>query len=168
MSRFTTRDDLTTSTAPRPPIEVRNEAVIRASVERVWDLLTDVEGWPSWYRACRWVNVESPDGAAQPLVFRWKAHPVELRSAVVTSNRPHSFAITADAVGLHAERTFTLRPTADGLGTVIVSDETQVGLVPWLGRAFLAPRLRAANQAMFEDLARAVVHGAAAAIPDAE
>jgi hypothetical protein len=40
MSGFTTRDDLTTSTAPRPPIEVRNEAVIRASVERVWDLLT--------------------------------------------------------------------------------------------------------------------------------
>jgi hypothetical protein len=38
---------------------------------------------------------------------------------------------------------------------VVVSDETQVGPVPWLARAFLAPRLRAANQAMFADLARA-------------
>ena len=46
-------------TASRPPIEVRNETVIRASAERVWDLLTDVERWPSWYRACRWVRVES-------------------------------------------------------------------------------------------------------------
>ncbi len=158
MSRFTTRDDSTISTAPRPPIEVRNETVIRASVERVWDLLTDVERWPSWYRACRWVRVESPGTAAQPLVFRWKAHPVELRSAVVMSDRPHSFDITADAVGLHAERTFTLRPTRDGLSTVVVSHETQVGLLPWLGRAFLAPRLHAANQAMFDDLIRAASH----------
>ncbi len=155
------------STASRPPIEVRNEIVIRASAERVWDLLTDVEGWPSWYRACRWVRVESTGraaatgNAARATSFRWKAHPVVLRSTVVAADRPHLFAIVADARGLHAERTFTLRSTLDGLGTVVVSDETQVGLVPWLGRLFLAPRLRAANQAMFDDLARAVVHGVA-------
>ena len=65
------------------------------------------------------------------------------------------FAITADGLGVHAERTFTLRPTPDGLSTVVVSHETQVGWLPWLGRAVLAPRLRAANQAMFDDLARA-------------
>jgi hypothetical protein len=143
------------ATASRPPIEVRNEIVIAASAERVWDLLTDVEGWPSWYRACRWVRVESTAS------FRWKAHPVVLRSTVVAADRPHSFAIVADALGLHAERTFTLRPTSDGQGTVVVSHETQVGLVPWLGRLYLAPRLRAANQAMFDDLARAAGQRAA-------
>ena len=143
----------------RPPIAVRNEAVVHASPERVWDLLADVERWPSWYRACRWVRVESPAGAGQPLVFSWKAHPVELRSTVVTADRPTSFAILADTPGLHAERTFTLRRTPDGLGTVVVSDETQVGMLARLGRAFLAPRLRAANQAMFDDLARAAARG---------
>ena len=60
-------------TVSRPPIEVRNEAVIRATAERVWDRLTDVERWPSWWRACRWVRVESPTGA-ESLLFRWKAH----------------------------------------------------------------------------------------------
>ena len=145
-------------TASQPPIEVRNETVIHASAERVWDLLTDVERWPSWYRACRWVRVESPATTVQPLVFQWKAHPVELRSTVVASVRPHSFAITADAVGLHAERRFTVCPTPDGLSTVVVSHETQVGVLPRLGRVFLAPRLHAANQAMFDDLARAAVH----------
>jgi uncharacterized protein YndB with AHSA1/START domain len=136
----------------RPPIEVHNEIVIRASAERVWDLLADVEHWPSWYRACRWVRVESPT------VFRWKAHPVELRSTVVKTVRPHSFAITADGLGVHAERAFTIRPTPDGLSTVVVSHETQVGVLPWLGRLFLAPRLRAVNQVMFDDLARAARH----------
>src|SRR5262245_14782949 len=58
-----------------PPIEVRNEAVIHASVQRVWDLLTHVEDWPSWYRACRWVRVESTANASGPVSFRWKAHP---------------------------------------------------------------------------------------------
>jgi hypothetical protein len=142
----------------KPPIEVRNEAVIPASAERVWDLLTDVERWPSWYRACRWVRVER---TARPVSFRWKAHPVELRSTVVGADRPRSFAIVADALGLHAERTFTLRPTRDGLSTLIVSDETQVGPAAWLGRVYLAPRLRRANQVMFEDLARAATSSSA-------
>ena len=142
--------------AARPPIEVRNEIVIRASAERVWDLLTNVERWPSWYRACRWVRVESTDRMS----FQWKAHPVELRSTVVANDRPHTFAFTADGRGVHAERTFTLRPTADGLSTIVVSHETQVGLLPRLGRLYLAPRLRAVNQVMFEDLAQAASEGA--------
>ena len=147
-------------TASRPPIVVRNEIVIHASAERVWKLLTDVGNWPSWYRACRWVRVESTDSAGRPVSFRWKAHPVELRSMVVAAERPRTFAIIADARGIHAERTFTLRPTPDGLGTIVVSDETQVGLLARLGRVYLAPRLYAANQVMFEDLARAAGHGA--------
>ena len=161
MSSFRTRGDSTLAAVPRPPIEVRNEIVIRASAERVWDLLTDVERWPSWYRACRWVRVESRGSASQPVRFRWKAHPLELRSTVVTSVRPHTFAIDADTPGIHAERTFTMCPTPDGLSTVVVSQETQVGLLAWLGRLYLAPRLRAANQTMFDDLARAAAHVAA-------
>ena len=106
----------------RPPIEVRNEIVIHAPVERVWAVLTDVERWPSWYRACKWVRVESTGDAAGPVSFRWKAHPVELRSTVVASERPHLFAIDADTPGIHAERAFSLRPTAEGRGTV---DQTQ-------------------------------------------
>ena len=93
--------------------------------------------------------------------FRWKAHPVTLRSTVVATDRPKSFTFIADARGLHAERTFTIRLTPDGLSTAVVSYETQVGLLPWLGRLYLAPRLYAANQVMFEDLARAARHGAA-------
>lgn len=148
------------ASASRPAIEVRNEIVIRAAAEHVWDLLTDVERWPSWYRACQWVRIEPTDNArsngsaARPTVFYWKAHPVTLRSTVVATDRPHSFTFVADARGLHAERTFTLRPTPDGLSTVVVSHETQIGLLPRLGRVILAPRLRAANEAMFHDLAR--------------
>ena len=139
----------------QPPIEVRNEIVVPAPIDRVWDLLADVERWPSWYGACRWVRVDSPATAGHPLVFRWKTHAVEWRSTVVTSDRPHAFAITADAVGLRAKRTFTVRPTSDGVGTLVASHETQVGPLAWLGRAVLRPRLYAANQAMFDDLARA-------------
>ena len=104
-------------------------------------------------------------GPRPPIVVRneygWKAHPVVLRSTVLASDPPRSFTFVADSRGVHAERTFTLRPTPDGLGTVVVSYETQVGLLPWVGRAYLAPRLRAVNQAMFDDLARAVGNGSA-------
>jgi uncharacterized protein YndB with AHSA1/START domain len=152
--------------ASRPPIEVRNETVIPASAERVWDLLTDVERWPSWYRACRWVRLESTGRAASAgqwpgaVSFWWKAHPIVLHSTVVASYRPGTFAIVADGRGVHAERTFTLRPAPDG-GTVVVSHEIQVGWLPRLGRVFLARRLHAANQVMFDDLARAASQAAA-------
>ena len=92
--------------------------------------------------------------AGRPLSFRWKAHPVVLRSTVVTSDRPHTFAIIADGRGVHAVRTFTVRPALDGVSTVVVSHETQIGWLPWLGRVVVAPRLRAANDEMFADLAR--------------
>jgi uncharacterized protein YndB with AHSA1/START domain len=158
LTRVTARWLRPVNTDSRPPIEVRNEIMIPASAERVWDLLTDVEGCPSWYRACRWVRVESRDRAGRPMSFRWKAHPVTLRSTVLTNDRPRSFTFIADARGLHAERTFTIRAAPDGMSTVVVSDETQVGLLPWLGRLYLAPRLYAANQVMFDDLARAAGH----------
>ena len=149
MARVSARLLRPMSKAPRPPIEVHIETVIHAPAERVWDLLADVEKWPSWWRACRWVRIESPGS------FRWRAHPVVLRSAVIAADRPRSFAFDADAPGIHAERTFTIRPALDGLSTVIVDHETQVGPLAWLGRMILEPRLRAVNQAMHQDLARA-------------
>jgi len=149
--------------APRPPIEVHNEIVAPAAAERVWDLLADVGGWPSWYRACRWTRVESADRAGRAASFRWRAHPITLRSTVVASDRPHEFVFIADARGLHAEHAFTLRSAPDGLGTVVLSHETQVGPLPWLGRAVLGPLLHASTQAWLADLARAVTPD-----PDAE
>ena len=86
LTRFTGRLLRPAVVASRPPIEVRNEIVVHASAERVWDLLSDVEGWPSWYRACRWVRrSEASAGAAGLVSFRWRAHPVVLRSAVVAA-----------------------------------------------------------------------------------
>src|SRR5262245_15802741 len=98
-----------------PPIEVRNEIVVNAPAERVWDLLADVGRWPSWWPLCKWVRVESTDKAGRAATFRWRAHPLELRSTVTASDRPRRFAFIADGLGVHAERTFTLRTTADGL-----------------------------------------------------
>jgi short-subunit dehydrogenase len=155
------------SMRPQPLITVNNETVIPASTDRVWDLLTNVKDWPSWYRACQWVRVESTSGPTRPTSFRWKAHPVTLRSTVVSSDRPRFFAFTADGLGVHAERTFTLRPTANGTSTVIVSHEIQYGLLPRLAGQFLAKRLYEANQIMFDDLARAASQGAATQVKSA-
>jgi short-subunit dehydrogenase/uncharacterized protein YndB with AHSA1/START domain len=132
---------------PKPSLVVDNEAVIAAPVGKVWELLTGVNRWPQWYHDCRWVEA---DGDAS---FRWKAHPVELDSKIVASEAPNRFAFTADGTGVHAEREFTVTPTADGKATVITSHETQVGWLPRLGGAIVGPKLRAANDRFFADLA---------------
>lgn len=151
----------------QPAFEVRNEILISAPAERVWDLLTSVGGWPSWYRACQWVQVNSIDDTGRPVTFRWRAHPITLNSTVVASDRPYLFAIVADAPGLHAERTFTIQPAPNAVSTLVVSRETQVGIVPRLARVFIEPRLRAANQVMFEDLSRAAIKGTATQLKSA-
>ncbi len=140
---------------PRPPIVVDNTAFIPAPVGAVWDLLTGVEHWPLWYRACRWVRPGPGRSDNVGASFSWKAHPVELASKVVAAERHRRFAFTADGTGVHAERAFTVAPTDDGSGTVVTSHETQVGWMPWLGRLVLAPRLHATNQRFFADLAQA-------------
>lgn len=141
------------ATKARPPIEVRVETTTSAPPERVWDLLADVERWPSWHRACRWVRM-APADRAGATSFEWKAHPIELRSTVLTAVRPQAFAFDAHGMGVEAVHGFTITPAPDGRGSIIVSHETQVGWLPRLGRLVLAPRLRAANQAWVNDLAR--------------
>src|SRR4029453_3399537 len=110
---------------------------------------------PAWVRGGKWGKGESPDrpasasastspsapGAAVPVSFRWKAHPVMLRSRVTANERPRTFAIIADGLGVHAARAFPTRPASDGRSSIVVSHETQVGPLPWLGRIYLAPRL---------------------------
>ena len=53
-----------------------------------------------------------------------------------------------------------MRPTPDGLSTVVVSHETQTGMVAKLGRVVLAPRLKATDQAWLSDLVRAARNNA--------
>lgn len=153
LTRFTARLLGAGKAPPRPPIIVDNEALIPAPVDVVWRLLTGVERWPAWYRACRWVRrvAGRKDGAGA--AFRWRAHPVTLDSVVTVSDRHRRFAFTADGMGVHAERAFTFAPTADRKGTIVTSHETQIGWLPWLGRLVLGPRLHAANQRFFGDLA---------------
>ena len=134
----------------RAPIDVRNERIVHASPEQVWDLLADVGSWPSWYRACRWLR---RDGAAG---FLWKAHPIELESTVTEATRGRSFAFTAIGVGLRGQRTFTLRLAPDGRSTVVSTRETQEGPLPWIGRAMLARRLHAVTEEWLRDIEAAV------------
>lgn len=149
-----------------PPIDVWSEKVIAAPAERVWDLLADVERWPSWYRACRWVRVieyASGEGGAQ--AFEWKAYPVELRSTVVRSDRPRSFVFDAVARGLYALHAISLEAAPDGASTRVVSHEIQRGWLPWLGRPIIARQLRSSHEAWLDDLARAAGEATAASHP---
>jgi short-subunit dehydrogenase/uncharacterized protein YndB with AHSA1/START domain len=170
--RFMPRDWLTLFTArllgaggpkvAKPSVVVDNRLEIAAPVETVWNLLTDVANWPSWYRACKWVRAGEGDTGKVGATFDWKAHPVELATRVVAAERNRRFTFVAEGTAVRAEREFTLEPTADGTGTIIASHETQTGLMPRLAWFALGPRLYLTNRQFFRDLAGA----AAAKSPD--
>ena len=59
-----------------------------------------------------------------------KAHPLELHTTVVAADRRHSFAIVADALGLHSERMFTLRPRPMASAPLLSAMKLRSGPLP--------------------------------------
>ena len=115
----------------------------------------------SWYRACKWVHVDSADRAGRAASFRWKAHPVVLRTSVTAIERPHAFAFIADGARVPRRASLHASPDARRFRHRGRQPRNPGRHFPVAGPGFLAPRLRAANQAMFEDLAQVAEHGAA-------
>ncbi|QUQ64090.1 SDR family NAD(P)-dependent oxidoreductase [Kutzneria sp. CA-103260] len=144
------------SAATRPPIDVTTEVTIDADIDDVWRVLTTVDEWPTWYRACRWVRSDGAGGGpvGPGATFTWKAHPVTLDSTVLAADPRRVFSFRAVARGLSAIHTVTLHPTPQGVR--VVSHETQTGPLPSLARWPLAAHLRASNTAWLRDLAGAV------------
>jgi len=55
----------------RAPASTRHQIVIQAPIEKVWNLLSDIDRWPSWNPAISSSKLEGP--LASGTSFRWKS-----------------------------------------------------------------------------------------------
>lgn len=114
------------------PAIATGELDIAASPEVVWDVISNIEAWPSWNPDVKTATLEGP--LAVGSVFRWRAGGVSLTSTLGAVDSPREFSWSGRAMGIRAIHTFRFEPS-DG-GTLARSEESWAGLVPTLLRGY--------------------------------
>jgi hypothetical protein len=123
---------------------------IEAPPEVVWDVLTNIEAWPSWNPEVRTATV---DGELRPYAtFRWKAGPGTITSTIQELDPPNRITWRGSTVGIRAIHVYRLE--AGPSGTSVVSEESWAGLPVRLLRGFLGRQLQKSTDAGLQHLKR--------------
>jgi uncharacterized protein YndB with AHSA1/START domain len=114
------------------PATAAGELDIAASPEVVWDVISNIEAWPSWNPDVKTATLDGP--LAVGSVFRWRAGSASLTSTLRVVDTPRELSWSGRAMGIRAIHTFRFEPS-DG-GTLARSEESWAGLVPTLLRGY--------------------------------
>ncbi len=130
------------------PVVGSSEIEIGAAPEIAWDVLTEIDRWPSWNPA---VTSASLDGAVdEGATFVWKAGPGTIKSTISDLEKPRRVAWTGKSLGIKAIHVHTLEPR-DGR-TLVRTEESYDGVVARLFRGRLQKTLDDALQSELEHL----------------
>jgi hypothetical protein len=139
-------------TPEKSPVFARNELFIAAEPARVWERLVRATEWPAFYQNAKQVEL---DGGGQELQqgtsFHWTTFGVRVHTTVTELVPGERLSWTGRGLGSTAFHGWVIRPAPGGC--VVVTEETQQGLVASLGRAFLRRGLKKWHQRWLEGLA---------------
>lgn len=122
------------------PIILAGEIEIDAAPEVVWEVLSTIEGWPTWNQE---VTSASLGGQlAAGTVFRWKAGSSWITSKLVHVDPPNRIAWTGKTLGIKVIHAYRLEPS-DGK-TFVRTDESVEGIAARLFRRPLSRRMQSA------------------------
>lgn len=137
----------------RTPVSTRNTLLVPASPAVVWERLVDAADWPRWYAGAHDVVLA---GGAERLApgteFRWRTLGVQVTCVVDRWERYRLLGWTGRALGSRGHHRWLLTPTSGG--TLVVTEETQAGVVPRVGRWWLRRALLGWHQRWLEGIAR--------------
>lgn len=131
---------------------VHNEIEIKASPEKVWNILLAAETWPEWCEGASNVKVtSSEDGILKEnSVFEWKTMGLDFESTI-QEFEPYSrlswVSIKKSIKGYHA---WLIIPTQDGCK--LVTEESQHGFLTFLEKTFQPKKLEKLHQIWLEKI----------------
>ena len=95
------------------PVITRDEIVILAPIETIWEIQTNVDDWPSWQPEVDGAESEGPLEAGS--VFRWQTAGLDITSTVEEVDAPRLIVWGGPAQGIVAVHVWTLEPQGDGV-----------------------------------------------------
>lgn len=99
------------------------EVEIAADPATVWDVISDLERWPSWNPNVRSLTLDGD--LAVGSVFRWKAGPGTITSTLGVVDRPRVIGWTGKTLGIRAVDIYRLE--AKDAGTLVRTEESWDG-----------------------------------------
>jgi uncharacterized membrane protein len=112
------------------PVVVDSEIEVAAPPEAVWEVISDIERWPSWNPEVKSVALTGP--VAPGSEFRWRAGGVTIRSTLEEVDPPRIIGWTGKAAGLRARHVYHLGRRDDV--TFVTTAESFEGLAARLLR----------------------------------
>ncbi|WP_218917031.1 SRPBCC family protein [Cellulomonas massiliensis] len=102
---------------------VRREVRIKAPIELVWRLHTDVRKWPAWQSDIDSTQLDGP--LAPGATFRWSTHGLDVASTVYAIEAPRRILWGGPAQGITGVHEWTFTP--DGDATIVRTAESWEG-----------------------------------------
>ena len=90
------------------PVIARGEIEINADPETIWNVITDIEGWPDWNPDVKNASLEG--NVAKGSKFRWKASSVTITSIFQKVDKPRFLGWTGKTMGIEALHTWKFEP----------------------------------------------------------
>lgn len=148
------------------PAALSSMIVIDAPIERVWDMLADIEGQPRWMHDMKAVRLLTPGpvgvGTVAEADVRVFGISVKDPVAITEFEPPTRFGIRHEG-SFKGHGLITLEPGADGTTTIVRWEETLIPpLLPHLGAMVMAPTLGSIFQADLVRLKELVETGSTA------
>ncbi len=141
------------------PVYTWNAIDVAAPPAPVWAWLVRAPRWPEYYDNAS--NVRFVAGGGPDLTlgsrFTWTTFNVTVDTTVTECVAPERLAWRAKTFGGGGYHGWVIQPTASGCR--VITEETQRGLVPSLGRWFLRRGLLTQHQRWLEGLARVAPGG---------
>jgi hypothetical protein len=135
------------------PIYTYNELFIPAPADRIFAALLRPGEWPSFYGNAKDVEIEG--GAAELALgtkFHWTTFGVRVHTTIEELVVDRRLAWSGHALGSTAYHGWSIEPVPGGC--LVVTEETQQGIIPYVGRFFLRAGLLKWHQRWLEGLAR--------------
>jgi len=126
-----------TLSARAAPAQGSARILIQAPVDRVWQLLSDMDRWPSWNPA---IDRATLDRAVAPgAVFVWKSQGFQVTSTIRTVESHRRLEWTGVAFGTRAFHSWELQVV--DAGVLVTTKESFTGWLPWLLRGMMQRKL---------------------------
>jgi uncharacterized protein YndB with AHSA1/START domain len=123
------------------PVVAAGEIEITADADKVWEVMTGVEKWPTWNPDVEEASLSGD--VAEGTEFRWKVRTGMINSTFKQVERPRLLAWTGKGFGVNAVHIWRLEPR-DG-STLVGTEESSEAL---LARILRGPFQKALKQSI--------------------
>jgi uncharacterized protein YndB with AHSA1/START domain len=145
---FGNTSDFTVRINENAPVKCSKTIFIKASPEKVWELLIDINNWPKWNKDIPKAKI---NGEVKPgTTFDWKTGGAGIHSTLHTVNRFNALGWTGKTFGASAIHNWTL--IAENGGTTVNVDESMDGFLTKLFRKSFQKNLETGMQSWLEQL----------------